>query len=446
MLKYLLIISIIFSFGQSFANKNNQEEESIVKLDLKKAIEFAIKNNEDLKIAKYNKQIADEQLNEAWGSAVFPEIKGSVNYRRAMKKGVMTFDTPFFSGQFPIGTDNTMTASLSVDQPLFTGALFIAIRVARTYTEIAGKIYDASRAELFVNVQKAYYGYLLSREVLKLSEQNLQLAENNLKDTETMWNAGMVSEYDFVRAKVQVQNLIPEVEQAENTLQLSENLLKLITGIDYSQTLEIVDTLNYHEYQTGDMNEYLGELFSRNHILKQLELEEKLRGDVVSARFATHFPSLYAFGTWQTEAQEDDSRSFNKWRYMSSSYIGLNLKIPLFNGFQTTAQVQQAKLDYKISAENFTKTKKGLRNQLEESMLNLQNNKSKVAAYGASIDQAKLAYDIAQKRFNSGVGTQLEIVDAMVALTRSKVNYFNGIYEYFISYAKLQQLLGIETL
>ncbi|MBX2977440.1 MAG: TolC family protein, partial [Ignavibacteriaceae bacterium] len=63
-----------------------------------------------------------------------------------------------------------------------------------------------------------------------------------------------------------------------------------------------------------------------------------------------------------------------------------------------------------------------------------------------SIEQAQLAYEIAQKRFNSGVGTQLEIVDAMVALTRSKVNYFNGIYDYFISYAKLQQLLGIETL
>jgi outer membrane protein TolC len=436
----------MFSFSLSFAKNIKQDDGDVIKLDLNKAIEFAIKNNEDLKIAKYNKQIADEQLNEAWGSAVFPEIKGSVNYRRSLKKGVMTFDTPLFSGQFPIGTDNTMTASLSLDQPLFTGALFIAIRVAKTYTEIAGKIYDASKGEIFVNVQKAYYGYLLSREVLKLSEQNLQLAENNLKDTETMWNAGMVSEYDFVRAKVQVQNLVPEVEQAENTLQLSENLLKLITGIDYSQNIEISDSFSYKELQTGDKDAYLNELLTRNHTLKQLELEEKLRDDVVSARFATHFPSLYAYGSWQAEAQENDSRSFNKWRYMNSSTVGLNLKIPIFNGFQTTAQVQQAKLDYKISAENYSKTKKALRNHLQESLLNLQNNKSKVTAYGASIDQAKLAYDIAQKRFNSGVGTQLEIVDAMVALTRSKVNYFNGIYEYFISYAKLQQLLGIETL
>lgn len=445
MLKQILSLLFIGSIAL-LANGSEGATESTLKLDLKTAYQLAYKNNEDLKIAKFNKEIADERLNEAWGSGVFPDVKGSVNYRRALRKGVITFDTPFFSGQFPIGTDNTMTASVTVDQPLFTGALFIAIRVARTYTEIAGKIYDASKSELLVNVQRAFYSYLLSREVVNLSQQNLTLAENNLKDTEVMWNAGIVTEYDLVRAKVQVQNLIPEVEQAENTLQLSENLLKLITGIDNSQKIVVNDSLSYQEFSLQELEDYTLRLFNSNHVLKQLELEEKLRDDVVSARFAMHFPSLYAFGTWQAEAQENDSRSFNTWRYTNSSFVGLNLKIPIFNGLQTTSQVQQAKLDFKIATENYSKTKKALRNQLHESLLNIKNNQSKISAYKLSIEQAQLAYDIAHKRFNSGVGTQLEIVDAMVALTRSKVNYFNGIYDYFISYAKLQQLLGIETL
>lgn len=419
---------------------------SVLKLDLETAVNLALQNNEDLKIAKYNKQIADEQLNEAWGSGVFPEIKSSVNYRRAIQKGVMTFETPFFSGQFPIGTDNTLTASVSVDQPLFSGALFIAIRVAKTYTEIAARMYDVSKGELLVNVQKSYYSFLLSKEVLELSKKNLELSESNLKNTESMWNAGMISEYDFVRAKVQVQNLIPEVEQAENNLQMSENLLKLVTGIDHSQKIVVTDSLAYRELELGELDNYFSELYAKNQTLRQLELQEQLRDDVVTARFAAHFPSLYAFGNLQSEAQEDDSRSFNKWRYTASSYVGLNLKIPIFNGLQTTAQVQQAKLDHKIASENFTKAKRALRNQLEEAVLSINNNKSKITAYRASIEQAQFANDIAHKRYNSGVGTQLEIIDAMVALTRSKVNYYNGIYEYFISYAKLQQLLGIEKI
>ncbi|HRI48288.1 MAG TPA: TolC family protein, partial [Ignavibacteriaceae bacterium] len=383
----LLFIGSMVLLGDGYG----EATESTLKLDLKTAYQLAYKNNEDLKIAKFNKEIADEKLNEAWGSGVFPDIKGSVNYRRALRKGVITFDTPFFSGQFPIGTDNTMTASVSVDQPLFTGALFIAIRVARTYTEIAGKIYDASKSELMVNVQRAFYSYLLSREVVNLSKQNLTLAENNLKDTEVMWNAGIVTEYDLVRAKVQVQNLIPEVEQAENTLQLSENLLKLITGIDNSQKIVVNDSLSYQEFSLQELDDYTIRLFNSNHVLKQLELEEKLRDDVVSARFAMHFPSLYAFGSWQAEAQENDNRAFNNWRYTNSSNIGLNLKIPIFNGLQTTSQVQQAKLDFKIASENYSKTKKALRNQLQESLLNIKNNQSKISAYKLSIEQAQLA-------------------------------------------------------
>lgn len=414
----------------------------ILELNLEKAIDIALQNNSDLNIAKFNKQIADEKLSEAWGSAVFPEIKGSVNYRRALEKGVFTIETPFFSGTFPIGTDNVMTANVTIDQPLFTGALFIAVRIAQTYNEMAEKMYLSSRSQVIVNVKQAYYGVLLSKEVLELTKANLKLAEENLTNAEVMHSAGVISEYDFVRAKVQVQNLIPEVQSAENTLRLAKNFLLVVMGMDSDVDLKINDSLNFTPMTESELKELKAAMIDHNPLISQLSLENKLRDDVITAQYSQHIPSLYAFGNYQSEAQENDDREFSRWRFVTSSNIGLNLKIPIFNGWQTSAKVEQAELELKIANENFKKTKLLLNNQLMETYFNLKTTKEKISAFSSTIEQAELAYDIAEKRFKSGLGTQLELVDAMVSLTRAKVNYFSGIYDYQISSAKLDHLLG----
>lgn len=434
------IFTLLLIAGAFIANSAQTKE--VLTLNLDKAISIALEKNSDLNIAKYNKQIADEKLTEAWGSAVFPEIKGSVNYRRAMKKGVFTIETPFFSGTFPIGTDNVLTANVTVDQPLFTGALFIAVRIAQTYNEIAEKMFLASRTQVIVNVKQAYYGVLLSKEVLELTKGNLKLAQENLSNSEVMYSAGVISEYDLVRAKVQVQNLIPEVQNAENTLNLAKNFLLVVMGIDSELELEINDKLTFSPLSDEELKSLRESMLSNNPVISQLTLENKLRDDVISAQFSQHIPSLYAFGNYQSEAQENDDREVSRWRFITSSNIGLNLKVPIFDGWQTSAKVEQAELDLKIAQENFKKTKLLLNNQLMETYLNLKTIKEKISAFSSTIEQAELAYDIAEKRFKNGLGTQLELVDAMVSLTRAKVNYYSGIYDYEISSAKLNQLLG----
>lgn len=439
--KNILLLIILFSIP------NFSQSVKEIKLDLNSAIEYAFQNNHDLKISKYNKDYADEQLREAWGSAVFPDIKGSVNYQRTLKKGVFIFEPPGSAPlEIPIGTDNSLSASVTLDQPLFTGALFIAVRVAKTYVEISSKSYDQNKSELVKDVKQIYYMLLLSKQVHELTKANLTLAESNYKNVKAMYDAGLVSDYDLVRSKVQVQNLIPEVQQSENSVTVAENMLKFITGIDYSTKLIIDDTLKFQMVELNSFDDYLSAMNSNNHLLQQLQLFVRLRDDVVTARFSDHLPSLYAFGNWQAQAQENDisngGKSFDRWRYINAVTIGLNLKIPIFNGFQTSARIQQAEIDHKIAIENFQKTSRYFQQQLNELLLKTETTKEKIIAYKESIVEAELAYSIAQKRYSSGVGTQLELVDGMVGITRAKVNYYNGIYDYLVQQAMIDQLLG----
>jgi len=170
----------------------------------------------------------------------------------------------------------------------------------------------------------------------------------------------------------------------------------------------------------------------------------QLQDDAISYQFTKHFPELYFNGNWQTQAQENDPRSFNNWRYKNSVYVGLNLKIPIFDGFQTTSKVEQARVDFYKAKEEYDKTVKLLKNNLKDVFLSIDEAKKKLDSYKATIEEAELAYDISQKRYSSGVGTQLETIDAMVSLTRAKVNYYNSIYDYYILHAQLDQLLANE--
>jgi len=164
-----------------------------------------------------------------------------------------------------------------------------------------------------------------------------------------------------------------------------------------------------------------------------------------SYEFSKHFPELYLFGSWSSIAQENDPRSFSDWRYKNSVYVGVNLKVPIFNGWQTTSKVDQAEIDLLKVQEEYNKTNKLLKNQLEDILLTIEEKLFQIDAYSATIGQAQLGYDIALKRYSSGIGTQLENIDSLVELTRAKINYLDAVFEYYDLHAQLEELLSTKV-
>lgn len=434
MRKFIIIILssyLPFSFAQD-----------TLKLNLESSIDLALKKNYDLKIAELEYQKADEQISEAFGLSVLPKLKGTVDYRRALKRGEITIETPFFSGSFPSGTENTLTVGATLEQPLFTGAVFYATRISEIYADIIQKGYYSSRAALIKDVKKSYYTYLLALEFNDLSLITLKAAEDNLKNSEALFEAGLVSEYDNIRAKVQVQNLQPQLDQSENSIKLAKNALKFILGLDNEKEFIIEDSLVYNELQIEDYNTSSLIMENRNFTLQQLKLQIELQSKVVSYEFSKHFPELYFNGNWQTTAQENDPRSFNQWRYKNSVYIGLNLQIPLFDGWQTTSKIQQAEIDLMKAEEEYVKTNQLFNNQLDDLLLKIKETEKRISAYKSTINQAQLGYDISVKRYANGLGTQLENIDALVSLTLARVNYLNAIYTYYDLHSQLEAILA----
>ncbi len=411
------------------------------KLTLNNCIELALENNHDHKQIILDREKAEEQVREAYGSSLFPSIDGDVTYSRAVKRPRFIIETPFFSGSFPAGSKNTLTASVNAEQPLFTGAMFLAVNIAETFADISKKAEEYSEIELVTNVKEAYYTLLLADNLIELAEVQLERAEKNLKDAKSMYDAGLIAEYDYIKANVEYQNSIPALTETKNQFVLAENNLKLIIGKELDEKISLEGELSYSKTSGAEYDNSEQVVLSKNKMIQQMALDVEMKDLVKSYQFTEHLPKINAFANWQTQAQEDN-RAFNDWRYINSLSIGLTLKVPIFKGFTLDSKVEQAEIDYKRSREGLAGVKKAVLNQYENTVRSINKTEEQIEAYKLAKDEATKAYNMATKRFNSGLGTQLEVSDALVGLTSAEVNLLQSIHQHYVYNANLDLILG----
>ncbi|MBN1639080.1 MAG: TolC family protein [Ignavibacteriales bacterium] len=413
-------------------------QEQKLKLNLEQCIETAIKNNYSHKQAILLKEKAYEQVDEAYGSALYPKIDGTIQYTRALELPVVVIEN---FGSIRMGSENTMNLSIRAEQPIFTGAMFLAVRVAETYAEMSDKAADFSEAKLISNVKTAFYSYLFTKELVELSELQLNRAEENRRNAKLMYDAGLASEYDYIRADVQYQNFLPALTEAKNTLKLARNNLTILLGYDLKIKIETDDSLEYYKIPLPDFETGMTNLLEKNSLLNQMELDIRLKDLAASYEYSKHFPEIVAFATWQTQSTENDPRNFFDWRYNTSSSIGLTLRVPIFKGFTINSKVEQAEIEFKKSEANFNQTKLELQNNYESVVLQIKKIEEQISAFIAAMEQTQRGYDIAAKRFVTGLGTQLEVTTALLEFSSARINYLKAVLDYHTYHAQLQFLL-----
>jgi outer membrane protein TolC len=414
-------------------------------LTLEDAIKIALENSNQVKLAQLEILKSDEKLVEA-RSALIPRISASGSYSRYLKKPVLFLppDSPFgrmTGGVIEIGFDNSYLGAISLQMPLFSWNLYAGIRSALKGKSLAEQAYKSVTLKTIADVKKAFYGVLLARENYKITKMRVDLAQDNLKNVEKMYRQGIASEYDYISAQVQYQNLLPLLIQAENNLELAKNALKLVLGIDVKEDIEIEGEMKVDSLIGVDYASSLKDLYEKNPDLKQAELQVELSREIVSLEVSGHLPSLFLTGNLQYQAQANDF-NFNQYRWIRTTFIGLQIQIPIFNGFGTQARVDQAQASFQQAIERLNFTKQALENELKNTIYRIEQSGRRIESQKRAVELAELGYKIARKRFESGVGTQLEVSNAEVNLAQARLNYLQAIYDYLIAMSDLEKLTG----
>lgn len=309
--------------------------------------------------------------------------------------------------------------------------------------ELAVEQARASKIMLINTVKKAYYAVLSAQESYKVYLENYKLAEQNAKMISDKYEQGVVSEFEKLRAEVQVQNLKPNLHLSISILDMSQKALKIYMGVDYYEPMIFEGELKDFEKEMGaaKLPEINALSLNNNSDLKQLDMNiqqlERSRKIVLSGAC----PSLVLSGSFQYMAMEDDvpAKDFN---WFSTSLVGVSLQIPIISWVSTNYKMKQ----FKNNIQSLNDTRLNAERML---WLAVSNNLSQIdkaiadfESCSESMKMAARAYSIVQKQYEVGLATWLDLNGAELALTNSQLMYYQSIYDYLVAQAELEYVLG----
>lgn len=418
-----------------------------IQIDLNQALQTALSDNPTLKIANQEIQKADYSVNDAY-LKILPTLAANGTYSRAIDKQVM-FLSPDFAlpGMTPgkpirMGYDNSWTAGVSASMPLFNYSVIQNLNLSEKDVEIAMESARGSRLSMISEVTKAFYTVLLAENSYDVLRKSYANAMNSLNSIKNQYEKGLVAEYDFIRADVQARNVKPALLQAENNLLLSYLTLKVLMGIPGDLPVKAKGNLTEYAKDFESFRPSSSDLMS-NSDLRKMDLQIKKTELQLNMTKMQRLPSLTMIGNYTFISQ---NQNFNMFHYywVPTSSVGLQLNIPIFNG--STNRYKEKQIQLGIEQMNLQKEylSRNLSLQVSNALTTMRQAYEQIESNEVGVKQAEKGYKIAQIRYNTGTGTILELNDAEVALTQSKLNYNSSIYNYLKAKSDYEKTLGID--
>jgi len=401
---------------------------SLTGFTLEEAIDYALEANYEYLAKEEELNIAKAQVTEAASSA-WPHLN---------LRGIYTDYEDHPSITYGDNTDGLV----SISQTLFSGGkIYNTIRQSKSNLKATEENKEALRQSVIFKVKKAFYQVLLNKEIVNIQKETLALAEANLKTTRIRYQAGEVSEYDVLRAEVEVANIKPDLIKAENNLNIAKNQFKLILGMDLSDNLELIGDFNYHPCHE-EKEVLLKKALLNRPELKEMEAFKEAGKAAVKASRAGYFPSLSLNCTNYYSEHVLSSEPRDKYDDYWISYVSMDF--PLFDGFLTKSKVKQSRAQLEgitIKEKELTETVKF---DVENALFSLNAAQEVVESQSQNVARAEKAYKIMQIRYKHGKANQLDILDAQLALSTARLNYVQGLYEHIIAKAALAKATGEE--
>jgi outer membrane protein TolC len=442
--KKILVLMLGFTVSANvYAQNSPGTNDSILKITLKQALEIAQSENPVIRIADKDIELKKTANKEIYAE-LFPQISAVATYSRAIKKQTMVMDFGGQSQEIQVGSDNSYSGGIQISLPVFAPSLYKTINITKTDIELAKEKANASRLDLINQVAKAYYQLLLAQDSHVVLEKSYKNAEENYKNIDAKYKQGLVSEYDKIRAEVQMRSIKPNVVSAANGINLAMLQLKVLMGIDPDTEIAIEGSLKDHERGmfTRQIQASASNL-EQNSDIKQLGLNTEMLKKQLSIQRTNYLPTLSASFGYMYTSLNNDFRIFH-YKWFPYSTLGLNLNIPLFNA-TTGKKTKQIKIQIQQMEYTRLNTERQLSMLVQSYLNSMSASVEQVMSDRESINQAEKGRTIAVKRYEVGAGTILEVNDSEIALTQAELVYNQSIYNYLTAKADLYKTLGRET-
>lgn len=454
-------------------------------LTLREAVATSLEGNQQLEDARHTLAAAQAQAREAWGN-VMPRANFSMNYTRNLERQqfflpAIIFDpsaSPDDVVAVPAGSENSWFAQARVDQPIFDGQAFIGVGAASRFEALQQEVLRGRAQRVATSTRLGYYSVLLAQEQVRLTTNSFERVEQVLEETKKLNRAGLASDYDVVRLEVELANIEPNVRRSENGLESARRALAVEMGVETLRGMELAGSLLTLELpalpgldpvatladapESGDptdllldrgapaealpADELLETAQARRSDLEQLRMTRDLRATERKAELSNYLPKVSLFGTWTQQAQHDGSPDFFGGNSFETQAIGVQVDIPLFSGFQRPARLSRMTSVVNQIDAQLAYAREQAANEVVTLGDEAREAHERAAAQRRAVRHAIRGFEIARSEYSAGMGSQLQVTDAELALRQSEFNYAQAVYDYLTAQARLDAAIGVVPL
>ena len=436
---------MILSFGL-VASRADARNPDLLSLTVRNAVSIALQSNRTIQQAHEEVRRSEYRITEA-RSAAFPQVNGSWSFERNPKPNVFVMSIPDSSGamrknRLKMGTDYTSSLGATLTQPLYVGGkVGAALEAAKIYRKLSAEQHKSVRQNVIMGTMQAFNGALLAGELEQIARASLAQAENHLANVETRKQAGVATDYDLLRARVNAGNMRPRLIEAENNVRVSLLKLKEVLGVDPETEIGVAGVFAMPDSSILERAYAAWALRMRPEVaVGRLVID--LQDQAIQVARGEFMPTLAARMTLAYNGNFDELRARGEdW----STYwvAGLSLTFPIFTGFRNSAQYRQTKVDHRQAQTEYLKTQDAVTIEVEQAAMNFRKALDQIDSQQLNVDEAQRAMEIVDTLYANGKATQLEVLDVQLALQVARTNMASALYEATITEIALHKSLGL---
>ncbi len=412
------------------------------------AIDYATKNSVLVKNSLLDYQI-QEQANRATTSQALPQITGSLGFTQYTQVPVTPIPGGFFPGTvagktytvaFALPYNNS--AAITLKQVLFDGQVFVGLQARKASLVYYQKREEVTEQMVRVNIYKVYYQLLIAKSQMDQVDANITNQQAQLHSASEMFRNGFAEQLDVDKSNVQLANL--ETEKINLKLNIDNGYLglKVLLGMPVRDSLRLTDTL------TDDMvrNAALGDDYKYTDRREfQLMMTSKSLNEFNVKRYKkAYIPTLNLNAVYQQNQYETKLDFTAPMSWFPTSYFGLSVNVPIFDGFYKAANIRQAKLQLQQTENDMDSLKNRIDNDVRQSQIQFSSAIATLDFQKKNMELAQKVYDQTRKKFEQGRGANTERPTALADETPATYHYFIALSRAFI--AKVDYLYAIGKL
>lgn len=465
--KRAIAAAVIALLALFYSKVKAQQPPVVHAFSIQQCIDYAHNHNVQVKNALLDYQIqvqtnrgitaaAYPQLNATASTTFYPKVPVQIfpNFIAAATYGVLQQEgvkngagQPIVSpGDFgyvaaSFGTKWAANGGVSFSQILFDGQVFVGLQARKASLDYVNKNAEVTEENVKVNIYKVYYQLAVSKTQMQQIDANIALADKLLHDTKAMFDNGFQEKLDVNKATVQLANLQTLKLKTQNNIDNGYAGLKFLIGMPEQDSLALTDEVTEDSIKSNTLQPWDSTYTDRKEF-QSLQYANTLNAYNVKRYKYMYIPTAKLTSTYSEQAARNKFDFFGKGDWYPSWFIGLNINIPIFDGFEKAANVQKAKLQLQQTQNQLDYLKISIDNDIVKARNTFRSAVVTMDYQKKNMDLAQQVYDQTKKKYEVGTGSNLEVNNAQTDLITAQTNYVSAMYDAVVARVDYLKAIG----